>query len=120
MDYKIAFERTAQSKALSDKALRECQKLLCPQWGDCADSLKDDEECACGFKGGPFANSVPKNREAEALRSLLERCRTILGNMAAENEGGYFTPRWQISDEPLRADAKNLLPEIDALLSAHQ
>lgn len=53
--------------------------------------------------------------EIEHLRSLLERCRTVLGNMALENEGAIFN-RWPISHEPLRHDAKNLVPLIDAAL----
>jgi hypothetical protein len=51
-------------------------------------------------------------------RMLLQRARTILDNMAKENPwrkpGQFWKPRWSISDEPLRADAKALLHEIDA------
>ncbi len=50
---------------------------------------------------------------------LLERCRTILGNMAKENDKKwwqFWISRWEISDEPLRNDAKNLLPLIEKLL----
>jgi hypothetical protein len=49
-------------------------------------------------------------------RTLLSRARTVLGNLAAENERpwwNFWTPRWPISHEPLRADAKNLVREID-------
>ena len=49
--------------------------------------------------------------EVERLRGLLTRCETILGNMALENEGAIFN-RWPISHEPLRSDARNLLPLI--------
>jgi hypothetical protein len=52
------------------------------------------------------------------LLNLIERCRIVLGNMALENDGAKrFFSRWQISDEPLRNDAKNLLPLIDAEIS---
>ena len=47
--------------------------------------------------------------------SLLGRCHTVLFNMARENKGAIFN-RWPISHEPLRADARNLLPLIDEVL----
>jgi len=50
---------------------------------------------------------------------LLERCRTVLGNMAWERKGFWneaLGRRWPISHEPLRSDAGNLLPLIDAAL----
>jgi hypothetical protein len=50
------------------------------------------------------------------LMGLLERCRTVLGNMALENEGAIFN-RWPINHEPLRSDAKNLVPLIDEALA---
>lgn len=50
--------------------------------------------------------------ERDEARGLLGRCRTVLGNMARENEGAIFN-RWPISHEPLRADARNLLPLIE-------
>ncbi len=50
---------------------------------------------------------------------VLKRCRTILGNMAEEREG-YWAEltgrRWPINHEPLRADAKHLVPLIDDIL----
>lgn len=58
--------------------------------------------------------------DADAMRRALERCRTVLGNMAEERTGFWaslFGRRWPISHEPLRADAKNLLPIIDEVLS---
>lgn len=62
-----------------------------------------------------------EERQSDAepkLRHVLERCRTVLANMAEEDEGGgLFTPHWPIHHEPLRADAKNLLPIIDAALA---
>ena len=53
---------------------------------------------------------------AEKQRALLERCRTILGNMAREEEWAMSFRRWPIHHEPLRHDARNLLPELDAAL----
>ncbi len=53
--------------------------------------------------------------DVEKLYNALMRARTVLGNMAAENEGAIFF-RWPISHEPLRSDAKNLLPVIDEAL----
>lgn len=55
---------------------------------------------------------------AEPLARTLIRCQTILYNMALENERAIFF-RWPINHEPLRADAKNLLPVISAALSAY-
>lgn len=54
-------------------------------------------------------------------RVLLGRARTILGNMAAENSlkwWEFWRPRWTIPHEPLRADARNLVSEIDGYLEA--
>jgi hypothetical protein len=55
----------------------------------------------------------------EALEKALRRCQTVLGNMAQENEGAIFN-RWPINHEPLRNDARNLLPVIDAALAPEQ
>jgi hypothetical protein len=58
------------------------------------------------------------SEDNDRLLDLLERCETVLGNMAKENVGWRrFLWRWQISDEPLRNDAKNLLPLIEAALT---
>ncbi|KPG01804.1 hypothetical protein IP86_03070 [Rhodopseudomonas sp. AAP120] len=57
---------------------------------------------------------------AEALINALKQCRTVLGNMALENERFLakwgFARRWPINHEPLRNDAKNLLLIIDELI----
>lgn len=57
----------------------------------------------------------------EDIVLVLKRCRTVLGNMAEEREG-YWAEltgrRWPINHEPLRADARNLLPLIDDILDA--
>lgn len=60
-------------------------------------------------------------RDREPLIQLLMRCRTVLGNMALENETGLNSifNRWPISHEPLRADAKGLVPLLDEALSQH-
>jgi hypothetical protein len=60
--YKELFEKCVKIKSVLEKNLRECQLLLCPDFETCADNLKDDEKCACGFVEGPYANAVPKNR----------------------------------------------------------
>ena len=60
--YKELFEKSVRINSLTQKALRECQLLLCPSFGTCAETLKDGEKCACGFEDGPYANAVPKNR----------------------------------------------------------
>ncbi len=68
----------------------------------------------------------------EQAIGVLGRAATILGNMTAENftfEHGrwigprpglrpwwnFWTSRWAVSDEPLRADAKSVLPMIRQL-----
>lgn len=56
------------------------------------------------------------NAEPQRMRLVLERCRTVLANMALENDGSFLMPRWPIHHEPLRNDAKNLLPLIDGAL----
>jgi len=53
--------------------------------------------------------------ELRCLVNALERARTVLGNMALENEGAIFR-RWPML--MARADARNLLPEIDAVLKS--
>jgi hypothetical protein len=67
----------------------------------------------------PYARELARQvgeleAENERLRGLLESCKTILGNMALENEGAVFN-RWPINHEPLRADARGLLSELAAL-----
>jgi len=52
------------------------------------------------------------------LELLLARCRIVLGNMARENTTGWraIFNRWPIHHEPLRNDARNLVPAIDQAL----
>ena len=49
------------------------------------------------------------------LEKALARCLVILENMALENEGAIFN-RWPINHEPLRADAKGVIPIARAAL----
>jgi hypothetical protein len=56
-------------------------------------------------------------RERDALIHVLRRCQMVLSNMALENEGALFK-RWPIHHEPLRSDAKHLLPLVEATLDA--
>lgn len=51
------------------------------------------------------------------IEVALRRAHTILSNMTRENEGAIFK-RWPINHEPLRADAKAALPDIEAALTA--
>lgn len=55
-------------------------------------------------------------RKLKVAEEALVRCRTVLGNMALENEGAIFF-RWPINHEPLRADARGLLPVVDDVLA---
>lgn len=72
-----------------------------------------------------FANALMRGfdecdaRLPHAAAGVLRRAHTILANMAAENEGflnAAFGRRWPISHEPLRADARALLPELELML----
>lgn len=56
-------------------------------------------------------------QRAILLADTLTRAQTVLANMAQENEGAIFN-RWPISHEPLRADAKALLPLINEVLNS--
>lgn len=67
----------------------------------------------------PIGAYIARDAEIARLRGVLARAQTVLGNMAEENEGAYFK-RWPINHEPLRADARALLPEISAALDAPQ
>ncbi len=73
-------------------------------------SKLSEKEAAFGLSQMKRAKAA--EARAERLRVVLTRCRTVLGNMALENEGAVFN-RWPISHEPLRADARHLLPVID-------
>lgn len=58
-------------------------------------------------------------KDTTDLVAMLRRCRMILGNMVEERPGlanELLGRRWLINHEPLRADAKNLVPLIDDLL----
>jgi hypothetical protein len=64
---------------------------------------------------------VTGDSRIDDLIAVLRRCRTVLGNMAEEREGlsnALLGRRWSINHEPLRADAKHLVPLIDDLLEA--
>lgn len=78
----------------------------------------------CGRAHESFNFGLPPESisgEYMSLRSALERARTVFENMALENTGYLsFIRRWPISHEPLRVDARNLLPVIDAALSSAQ
>lgn len=57
--------------------------------------------------------------DASARDQLLRRCRTVLANMALERPGFWASllgRRWPINHEPLRGDARNLVPLIDELI----
>jgi len=72
---------------------------------------------------GPYSN--PTKTPPDAIETLtarvaelekaLARCLVILENMALENEGAIFN-RWPINHEPLRADAKGVIPIARAAL----
>lgn len=87
-------------------ALREDNARLQDRWDGCTRLYESQRDRA----------NKAESALAEA-QALLERCRTILGNMAQENQGAIFN-RWPISHEPLRNDARGILPELDAAIDA--
>jgi hypothetical protein len=87
--------------------------MSCEAWGS-GDEFYDDAGDDARLDAGWLAPD-----DADQMRAALERCRTVLGNMAQEREGfwaGLFGRRWPINHEPLRADARNLLPILDEIL----
>ena len=65
------------------------------------------------------SESLRVHTQLASARKALERCRTVMCNMALENTDFLSSvfQRWPISHEPLRADARNLLPVIEAALT---
>lgn len=79
--------------------------------------MMPDGDDPCEAFARTYAAAMDAEHAVTQLRALLSRCRTILENMALENEGSArIFRRWPISDEPLRSDAKNLLPLLDEAL----
>ncbi|WP_315789825.1 hypothetical protein, partial [Bradyrhizobium sp. SZCCHNR3027] len=77
----------------------------------------DGSISAWAWQNGEFSKPLYTHPAPDAeIVGALERCRTVLGNMALENEGAIFN-RWPINHEPLRNDARGLLPIIDAALA---
>lgn len=81
------------------------------------------DEARADFGRSVFDRAKAQRSEAELhgqvdrLQGLLRRCRTVLSNMARQNEGWLsFIKRWPISHEPLRSDARHLVPLIDEAL----
>jgi hypothetical protein len=68
-----------------------------------------------GILAAAHKDHVSAAARIEALEATLRRCQTVLANMALENKGAIFN-RWPINHEPLRNDARNLLPVIEAAL----
>lgn len=90
---------------------------------DACGTLTDTRECDCTRQGAanclrPFTLADVQTvvaAERERCVLLLERCHTVLANMAKENEGAIFN-RWPINHEPLRADARSILPDLEAAI----
>ena len=51
--------------------------------------------------------------------AVLDSVLVLLRNLSAENESPLFN-RWPINHEPLRADARRLLPELEKLIATRQ
>lgn len=76
--------------------------------------IMDDQPAAYTCKHSCERDALKE--EIYVLRHALKRAQNVLNNMAKENEGAIFF-RWPINHEPLRADARNLLPIIDEALN---
>jgi hypothetical protein len=93
-----------------------------PQLADIEDRLAN-MLCSHAAKAWPdwFRKNIQDARlEIMKRRGQVSWCRPILENMAAENERpwwNFWTPRWPISHEPIRGDARYVLPLIDELLA---
>lgn len=88
----------------SEKAMRKAEKCLDPT--DVDIGIEQLAECFDEFAAEAMGEAV----------HVLERCQTVLGNMALENKGAIFS-RWPINHEPLRADAKALVPIVAAAIA---
>lgn len=64
---------------------------------------------------GALKHIARLTKHRDVLTHVLQRCQMLASNMAMENEGAIFN-RWPIHHEPLRSDAKHLLPLINAAL----
>ncbi len=94
----------------------QAAKFVNDKWGHGKDNV------VSSLRSLPTPNAAEARRiveDVERLRNVLARCRTVLGNMALERKGAVFN-RWPVSHEPLRSDARTLLPLIDAALAARQ
>ncbi|WP_437870913.1 hypothetical protein ACSD7O_14315 [Methylorubrum extorquens] len=91
---------------------------------------KANERFRCEHTGGetaPFLREAAEEIDRLAaenvdLRHALGRTRNVLNNMAMEHATGWRSifARWPIHHEPLRSDARGLLPVIDAALAGPQ
>ena len=104
----------ARGKAGAEKELTDTTERLANAEAEVARLTEMD-----AYNTDIIARFEAKLTAAEArisdLEVVLHSSRTILGNMAAENKDAIFN-RWPIKHEPLRADARNLLPLIDKVL----
>lgn len=89
------------------EAANEIQRLTC------------ERDCAMVEANQADARVVAVARENAALRHALDRARNVLSNMAMEHEIGWRSifARWPIHHEPLRSDARHLLPVINEALA---
>lgn len=88
-------------RKLADKAMETCRYLrgdlkkaqlaLCPRFEKCGDD--EGEGCTCFPGDGPYANAIPKNVEAERLRTDNERFRAALNDIAQDDPSGKWG-RW--------------------------
>lgn len=101
------------SEVLKKCAFPGCLELEDPRWGGRCDGHglakpEDAERLDEAIR--------EQNVKYADLRMLLSRCATILGNMAKQETNVLGITSWSISHEPLRSDARNLLPLINRTL----
>ena len=96
-------------KSVADLLLRQAGEIERLQ----AECHALDQESYMRLRDGQAAEALL--REAGGV---VRRARNVLNNMAMENKGAWWpSARWPIHHEPLRSDAKNVVPVLDAFLA---
>jgi hypothetical protein len=112
--YEDERHRAADALTALSARLAEAERLVQQRESELAAAFRDDDKMKLLEKYRRDLDTT--TARLERAEAALIRARTILGNMAQENQDAVLK-RWPIHHEPLRADARALLPEIDAALS---
>jgi hypothetical protein len=99
-----------------EQALKTANNWLDNKMNTLVEMVPGDPDCDACVLARQF---IRLSDRVDALEAALRHCQIVLGNMALENKGAVFN-RWPINHEPLRNDARNLLPVIKAALAPEQ